>query len=92
MPSKKVSVTGSNVDDVVLGDKNVSAPTLTSLEKASQSIKESIQDDVDLVVIIEELEEYVTDKPDREVIGVKAKLENGGRKGSSIGKNHRKVN
>lgn len=79
MPSKKVSITGSNFGDVVVGDKNVGAPTLTSLEKAIQSIKESVQDDVDLVEIIEELEEYVTDKPDREVIGVKAKLENGGR-------------
>lgn len=77
--TSKVDITKSKLDDVVLGDKNVYPEVLHPLEKAIQAIKEKIKEDSALEGIIEELAEYTTDRPDREVIGVEAKLIAGGR-------------
>jgi hypothetical protein len=65
--------------DVVQGDKNVLQAPLLPLEKAIQSIIDSTEDNHELEEIIEELAEYITDRPDREIIGVEQKLINGGR-------------
>lgn len=65
--------------DVVLGNKTTNQAPLLPLEKAIQSILESTDENPELEEIIEELAEYITNRPDREVIGVKQKLINGGR-------------
>lgn len=65
--------------DVVQGDKNVNLAPLLPLEKAIQSIIDSTEENHKLEEIIEELAEYITNRPDREVIGVEQKLVNGGR-------------
>ncbi len=49
------------------------------LEKAIAAIQASIIDNPLMEEIIEELAEYTTNRPDREIIGVEKKLENGGR-------------
>lgn len=72
-------ISDSNLSDVVLGNKNVYPEELHPLEKAIKSIQEAISDSPELEGIIEELAEYTTDRPGREIIGVEAKLENGGR-------------
>lgn len=72
---KKSSISG----DVVQGDKNVNLTPLLPLEKAIQSIIDSTEENHELEDVIEELAEYITNRPDREIIGVEQKLINGGR-------------
>jgi hypothetical protein len=65
--------------DVVNGDKNhFEAPT-PSLNSVIKMIVDNSKDNHELVEIIDALAEYITDRPDREIIGVEQKLENGGR-------------
>lgn len=59
------------------GDNNF--VPLTSLEQAIEQIKRDAIDDQDVIEIIEELADYVTDHPYREIIGLEKKLEDGGR-------------
>ncbi len=75
----KVNIKDSEVDDIVLGNKNVYPEELLPLEKAIKRIQETISNTPELKGIIDELAEYTTDRPDREVIGVEAKLSAGGR-------------
>ena len=76
----QVILKNSNVEgDVVQGDKNVLQAPLLPLEKAIQAIIDSTEDNKELEGIIEELAEYITNRPDREIIGVEQKLINGGR-------------
>lgn len=77
--TNKLDITGSTFDDAVMGDKNIYPVVLHPLEKAIQLIKEQIKDDPNLAGTIEELAEYTTQRPDREIIGVEAKLLAGGR-------------
>jgi len=77
--ANKAKITGSKIDDVVQGDKYVNMPTLLPLEKAIAAIQANIVDNPEIKEIIEELAEYTTNRPDREIIGVEKKLENGGR-------------
>lgn len=65
--------------DVVQGDKNINPAPLLPLEKAIQSIIGNALENRDLVDILEELAEYITNRPDREIIGVEQKLINGDR-------------
>ena len=65
--------------DAVLGNKNIQQAPLLPLEKAIKAIQDSIQDNPELESIIEELAEFTTNRPDREVIGVEEKLINGNR-------------
>lgn len=77
--SNNLDVNNSSIDDIVFGDKKVYAEELHPLEKAIKSIQEIMSGSPELEGIIEELAEYTTDRPDREIIGVEAKLINGGR-------------
>ena len=52
---------------------------LTALEQAVEQIKKSLGGNTDAVDIIEDLADYITDYPSREIIGLERKLENGGR-------------
>ena len=61
------------------GDKHVHEAELLPLEKAIKAIQETIKDNPEFEGIIEELAEYITDRPGREIVGVEKKLENGGR-------------
>lgn len=65
--------------DAVLGDKYQYDAPLSPLEQAIRSIQSSIKENPTLEHIIEELAEYVTDRPDREIIGVEGKLTRGKR-------------
>ena len=77
--ANKATIKGSEIEDVVLGDKNVYPDELHPLEKAIKAIQETISDSPELEIIIEELAEYTTARPDREIVGVEAKLTAGGR-------------
>ena len=66
--------------DVVQGNKNINQAPLLPLEKAIHSILDNVDENPELEDIIEELAEYITSRPDREVIGVEQKLINGGRR------------
>ncbi len=77
--TNKLDINKSTFTDAVMGDKNVYPEVIHPLEKAIQSIKEKIQEDPELDGIIEELAEYTTNRPDREIIGVEEKLITGGR-------------
>lgn len=77
--ANKTDINNSVINDIVSGDKNVYPEELHPLEKAIKSIQESITENSDLEGIIEELAEYTTNRPDREIIGVEAKLQAGGR-------------
>lgn len=78
----KLEINGSSFEDAVLGDKHVYPEVLHPLEKAIKLIKEKIEEDPALVGIIEELAEYTTERPDRNIIGVEQKLIAGGREDS----------
>lgn len=52
---------------------------LTALEQAVEQIKKNLGGNTDAVAIIEDLADYITDYPSREIIGLEKKLENGGR-------------
>lgn len=77
--TNNANVSKSTFGDFVQGNKYVHSPILLPLEKAIAAIKTSIVDNPHMVEIIEELAEYTTNRPDREIIGVEKKLENGGR-------------
>lgn len=77
--TNSLDVSNSKIEDIVYGDKNILPHELHPLEKAIKSIQEQMADTPELEGIIEELAEYITDRPDREIIGVEAKLKNGNR-------------
>ncbi|MBK9131330.1 MAG: hypothetical protein IPM20_06785 [Gammaproteobacteria bacterium] len=77
--SNSLDIYNSKTGDLVLGDKKVYPEEVHSLEKAIKAIQETISNTPEFEGIIEELAEYTTDRPDREVIGVEAKLVGGGR-------------
>ncbi len=77
--TNNLDISGSKVGDVVLGNKNVYPEELHPLEKAIKSIQAAITENPELEGIIEELAEFTTNRPDREIIGVEAKLIAGGR-------------
>lgn len=77
--SNSANVSKSSFGDFVQGDKYVHAQRLLPLEKAIAAIQANIVDNPQMTEIIEELAEYTTNRPDREIIGVEKKLENGGR-------------
>lgn len=52
---------------------------LTSLEQAVEQIKKNLGEDKDAVDIIEDLADYITEHPSREIIGLERKLTNGDR-------------
>jgi hypothetical protein len=60
-----------------LGDNNFTP--LTSLESAIEQVKKTWQQDEKIIDIIEDLADYITPNPDRDVIGLEKKLENGER-------------
>lgn len=72
--TNKTIIKNSEFNDLVMGSKNVYPEVFQPLEKAIQSIKEKIEEDPELEGIIEELAEYTTNRPDRDIIGVEAKL------------------
>lgn len=53
--------------------------SISALEKVIQGIVSSSKDSPELVGIIEDLIDYITDHPNREIIGLEKKLEKGGR-------------
>ena len=59
------------------GDNNF--VPLSALEQAIEQIKKNLGDDEDLVDIIEALADYVTDNPNRKIIGLENKLRSGNR-------------
>jgi hypothetical protein len=75
----KLEIKESEFSDLVMRDKYVYPEIMHPLEKAIQSIKDKIIEDPALNGIIEELAEYTTDRPGRQIIGVEAKLRAGGR-------------
>lgn len=80
--TNRTSVTRSKFEDLVAGDKYVLPKEVQALEKAIESIKTNIDEDPDFEGIVEELAEYTTNRPDREVVGVEEKLKLGGREDS----------
>ncbi len=74
----EVSVYSSQFEDLVQGNKIVTEQ-LTSLEKVIELIVKDSRVDTELVGIFEQLAEYLTDNPDREIIGLEEKLERGNR-------------
>tara|TARA_R110002012_G_scaffold92352_1_gene224383 strand:- start:152 stop:691 length:540 start_codon:yes stop_codon:yes gene_type:complete len=60
-----------------IGDNNF-AP-LTSLETAIEQVKKAWKHDDKVIDVVEDLADYITQHPDREVIGLEKKLENGNR-------------
>ncbi|MGM0542591.1 MAG: ABC-three component system protein [Pseudomonadota bacterium] len=60
-----------------IGDNNF--VSLTHLETAIEQIKKACRGDEKLVDLIEDLTELITKHPDREIVGLEKKLENGGR-------------
>ena len=64
--------------DFVQGNKYQQA-SLTALEVTIDKIVENHGGDSELVDVFEELAEYLTSHPDREIIGLEAKLEQGNR-------------
>ncbi|PKR53327.1 hypothetical protein [Thalassospira marina] len=68
----EANVYDSRFEDFVQGDKLVTEQ-LTSLEKAIDNIVRNHSADAELVDIFEELAEYFTANPDREVIGLEKK-------------------
>lgn len=77
--TNKANISRSQFNDVVQGNKYVNEAALLPLEKAIAAIQASIIDNPQMEEIIEELAEYTTNRPDREIIGVEKKLEKGGR-------------
>lgn len=77
--AKEVSYQGraKHVGNNYFGD--VVQTKASSLEKVIQKIIAAAEENQELVDIIEELTEYVTAHPYREIIGLENKLKNGGR-------------
>lgn len=74
----EANISNSKFEDLVLGDK-IEATNLTSLETVIDNIVKSHGQETELVDVFEELAEYLTANPDREVIGLEKKLEQGHR-------------
>ncbi|MFK7828136.1 MAG: ABC-three component system protein [Congregibacter sp.] len=77
--TNSAKIKSSDFEDLVLGDKNIYAEELHPLEKAIKAIQDTVAESPGLQGIIEELAEYTTNRPDREIVGVEAKLVAGGR-------------
>ena len=77
--TNSLDIKDSSIEDIVYGDKNIYPHELHPLEKAIKSIQKQMVNTPELEGFIEELAEYITDRPDREIIGVEAKLKNGNR-------------
>jgi len=78
--TNRLAITGSSIKgDAVAGDKHVHEAQLTPLEGAIDRIVIAYDGEEELLDIMDELAEYITDRPDREVIGLEAKLEQGDR-------------
>jgi hypothetical protein len=60
-----------------IGDNNFA--TLTSLETAIEQVKKACQDETLLIDILQDLADYITEHPDREIVGLEKKLELGAR-------------
>ena len=60
-----------------IGDNNFS--TLTSLETAIEQVKTACPDETLLVDILQDLADYITEHPEREIVGLEKKLERGAR-------------
>lgn len=60
-----------------IGDNIFSS--LTNLETAIEQVMKALRGEDRLVNILEDLAEYITEHPDREIIGLEKKLELGGR-------------
>ncbi len=75
----QTGIKNSAFKDFVNGDKYVHEATLLPLEKAIKAIQETIEDNPEFEGVIEELAEYITDRPGREIIGIEKKLKSGGR-------------
>jgi hypothetical protein len=58
-----------------IGDNNFS--TLTSLETAIEQVKRACEDGRVLVDILQDLADYITEHPERAIIGLEQKLERG---------------
>jgi len=75
-----LSITGSSIKgDAVAGDKHVYEAQLTPLQEAIDRIVVAYDGEEKLLGVIDELAEYITDRPDRKVIGLEAKLQLGDR-------------
>ncbi len=72
--SKELTYTGraTHIGNNYLSDNS-------ALEKVIQNIVSAAKDNHEIVDIIEDLTEYITAHPYREIIGLEKKLENGGR-------------
>lgn len=77
--NKGTDIHDNEINDVVLGDKISNHVRLTPLEKAIREIQKACESSPELIAIIDELNDYITDHPTREIIGVEKKLENGDR-------------
>lgn len=77
--TNRTTIKNSTFKDFVNGNKYVHEAELLPLEKAIKQIQKTIRDNPAFEGIIEELAEYITDRPGREIVGVEKKLENGGR-------------
>lgn len=60
-----------------IGDNNFSQ--LSNLETAVEQIKKAGREDERLMHILEELADYITDRPEREILGLEEKLKRGSR-------------
>lgn len=78
--AKEVTYTGAakHTGDNHFGDYHEAE--VTSLEKVIQQIVSASESDQKLIDIIEDLTEYITADPQRKIIGLEAKLNNGDRK------------
>ncbi|SGZ10450.1 ABC-three component system protein [Moritella viscosa] len=74
--SHQISVSYS--DESAHNGDNIFAP-LSSLEQAVEQIKRSLGSHSNAVEIIEDLADYITEYPRREIIGLEGKLDRGGR-------------
>ena len=74
--NSQVSVTYN--DESAHNGDNIFTP-LSSLEQAVEQIKRTLGSESDAVEIIENLADYITEYPNREIIGLENKLFNGGR-------------
>lgn len=72
------NINNSEFEDFVNGDKILSE-NLSPLEKAIISIVKNHRGQTQLIDVIEDLAEYLTSNPDREIIGLEEKLRNGNR-------------
>lgn len=61
-----------------IGDNNFTP--LTSLETAIEQVKKACRGEDKLADILEDLAEYITDHPERKIVGLEKKLENGDRR------------